>query len=230
MTEELWTLAGIVLSLMIFSYILGDNFIFRLAMHIFVGVGAAYAVVVAVYAVIIPMLQPLVEPESEQASAATILLFVGVALGALLLLAGMFPYLPGAFGKRIAALGMLPMVVLLGVGLALALAGALLGTLGPQVLATVEPLGRVKDSGDGLVEGLFVLLGTVSTLLVFNFTSQRSGVTSSARFIRLTSKVGRGFLLVGFGATFGGVLVASLSLFAHQVQFLLDAVSKLLEG
>lgn len=230
MTEEfIWTGAGVLLSVMVFSYLLGDNFVFRLALHIFVGASAAYAVVVAAHAVIMPALQF----QSEDQSVVTVLLQAGTLLGLLLLMGGMIPHLPGSGAKKLAILGQPPLIVLLGVGLAVGLAGALLGTLGPQVLAAVEPLGQIDDSSAKLLEGIFALVGTASTLLVFNFTGQRAGRALRSQFLNLANRVGRGFLLIGLGAAFGSVLVASLSLFANRVQFIMDAVdtmAKLLEG
>ena len=35
LTDLIWTLAGFLFTLMVFSYVLGDNFLFRLAMYIF---------------------------------------------------------------------------------------------------------------------------------------------------------------------------------------------------
>ena len=40
-TEVILSGVGAVLTLMIFSYLLGDNPVFRLALHIFIGVSAA---------------------------------------------------------------------------------------------------------------------------------------------------------------------------------------------
>ncbi len=227
MDEELiWMAVSALLSVMALSYILGDNVFFRLALHIFVGASAAYAVVVAVHAVIIPALYF----ESEQQSAATLLMQIGTLLGLLLLIGGMVPHLPGLAVKKLAVLGQLPLVVLLGVGLAVGLAGALLGTLGPQILATIEPLGQADDSSKKFVEGIFVLVGTTSTLLVFNFRSQPGSRKLSAQVLHFARRVGRGFLLIGLGAAFGGTLIASLSLFADRVRFLIDVTTKLLEG
>ena len=36
------TIAGAVLTLMVFSYLLGDNFLYRIAIHVFIGAAAAY--------------------------------------------------------------------------------------------------------------------------------------------------------------------------------------------
>ena len=47
---------GLVFTLFVFSYIFGDNALFRIAMSIFVGVASAFAGVVAWYNVIWPQL------------------------------------------------------------------------------------------------------------------------------------------------------------------------------
>ena len=39
---------GLVLTLMIYSYLLGDNPLFRLATHVMAGIGTAYAAVVVI--------------------------------------------------------------------------------------------------------------------------------------------------------------------------------------
>ena len=52
--ESIGLLISLVLTLMVFSYILGDNPLFKLAEHIFVGVSVAYAVLAAWHLVIIP--------------------------------------------------------------------------------------------------------------------------------------------------------------------------------
>jgi hypothetical protein len=48
----LW--AGFILTLMVFSYLLGDNFLYRLAVYIFVGLAAGYVTMVTVESVILP--------------------------------------------------------------------------------------------------------------------------------------------------------------------------------
>src|SRR5258706_10666551 len=54
MLDRTATIAGAVLTLMVFSYLLGDNFLYRIAIHIFIGAAAAYTVIVAVESVIVP--------------------------------------------------------------------------------------------------------------------------------------------------------------------------------
>jgi len=50
------TFLGFVLTLMTFSYVFGDNALFRIAIHIFIGVSAGYAAIIAWYSVIWPQL------------------------------------------------------------------------------------------------------------------------------------------------------------------------------
>src|SRR5215510_10387381 len=49
---------SLVLSLMVFSYLLGDNILFRLAVSIFVGLAAAYTTIVTIQSVVYPAFQP----------------------------------------------------------------------------------------------------------------------------------------------------------------------------
>jgi hypothetical protein len=49
-------LAGLVFTLMIFSYVIGDNFLFKLALYIFTGVSAGYIASVSWQQVLWPKL------------------------------------------------------------------------------------------------------------------------------------------------------------------------------
>ena len=49
-------LIGFSFTIFILSYILGDNFLFRFATHIFIGAAAGYTSVITIYNVILPQL------------------------------------------------------------------------------------------------------------------------------------------------------------------------------
>src|SRR5688572_7297533 len=116
-----------VLTLFVYSYLLRDNALYRLAAHLLVGLGVAYALTLAVHNVLLPMLVlPL--QATMAGSAARQDLLVPLVLG-LLLMTSAVPA-----GAR---LGNAPLAMLLGVGLGVSVAGALLGTLLPQALATM---------------------------------------------------------------------------------------------
>jgi hypothetical protein len=51
-----------VLTIMVLSYLIGDNPLFKLAMHLLIGVAAGYAGAVAVHSVLLPgLVQPLLD-------------------------------------------------------------------------------------------------------------------------------------------------------------------------
>ena len=80
------TLVAIVLTLFVFSYLLGDNVLFRLAEHIFIGVAVGYAVVMAFHSVLGPkLLTPLVQFLGAGNWGGVVLLAVPLILGLLLL-------------------------------------------------------------------------------------------------------------------------------------------------
>src|SRR5574341_206617 len=57
-TLDLFTGWGsLILTLFVFSYLLGDNFLYRIAVHILVGGTAGYAALIAVQSVIFPWLR-----------------------------------------------------------------------------------------------------------------------------------------------------------------------------
>lgn len=220
------TLVAVVLTLCVFSYLLGDNVLYRLAEHIFVGVAVGYAVVVAFHAVLaakllIPLSKALGEGDSNQ----VLFLAIPLVLGLLLLTK---PF------KSISWLGSLSVAFLLGVGAALAIAGALLGTLLPQADATADLANYVEDYGPGLglFSGIVALVGTIGVLLHFYFSAGQEGRLAGLRagLVRLWGGLGRWFILVAFGAILATTFVSRLSLLAGRVQFLLDSVRGLLGG
>lgn len=220
------TLVAVVLTLCVFSYLLGDNVLYRLAEHIFVGVAVGYAVVVAFHAVLaakllIPLSKALGEGDSNQ----VLFLAIPLVLGLLLLTK---PF------KSISWLGSLSVAFLLGVGAALAISGALLGTLLPQADATADLVNYVEDYGPGLglFSGIVALVGTIGVLLHFYFSAGQEGRLAGLRagLVRVWGGLGRWFVLVAFGAILATTFVSRLSLLAGRVQFLLDSVRGLLGG
>ena len=211
-TQTVGIALGFALSLMIYSYLLRDNPLYRLAVHVLVGVGLGYASVVAIYTVLIPQL---ISPFMETgASMQPIVAFI--ALLALLLLLKLF--------RQTAIIGNLTMGFVMGVGAAVAISGALLGTLLPQASSTAYSL--LPDSGarpvsDLLLAALVLMTGTITSLLYFHFGAQlnRDGRTQRPLWARLGAQVGQVFLMITFGSLFAGALIASLSVLTARLQF-----------
>jgi hypothetical protein len=110
---------------------------------------------------------------------------------------------------------------LFGVGAALAIGGAVNGALGPQLAASIVP---ISPSGDpaGAINNLLIVVGTVGALLAFRFTTGLGSrpLRLYASVAQVWGRVGRGFIMVAFGAIFASVLTARISTLVGQLYFL----------
>jgi hypothetical protein len=208
---------GLLLTLFIFSYIFGDNALFRLAIHIFIGAASGFAAVVAVYNVIWPQLiRPLLAGSPQE----RLLLIVPLLLSLLLLTKA---------SQRLAVLGSPVVAFLVGVGAATAIGGALLGTLFPQARATINlfDLQAMRQNG-GLLPQManagVVLLGAVCTLAYFHFGAkpQPEGHAQRPAPVEALAWVGRIFIAVTFGALFAGTYSAALTALIERLRFVAD--------
>ncbi len=222
--ETISTLIGVILTLLVFSYLLGDNALYRLAEHLFVGVAVGYAVVIAFHNVLAPKLfSPLVRAVEEANWGQITLLLIALTFGLLLLLKPI---------KSLSWLGNLSVGLMLGVGAALAIGGALLGTLWPQIDATAT-LSTTADRygpGWGLLNGVVVLVGTIGALFYVYRGAGEGGRLAGVRnfFIGVWGGVGRWFILIAFAAILAATFVTRLSLLVGRIQFLLDGMRALL--
>jgi len=194
-----------VLTLMVYSHLVKDNPLSRLAEHLFVGTAVGYAFVLAYYNVLWPRL---IRPLSEDPQGNLVLLIPAV-LAVLLLVRPITP---------LRALASLPLAVVVGVGAALAIAGAVAGSLVPQARATMLSL----DPGQPLqtlINNLLIIVGVVSTVLYFFFTARRKSVAGSG--LRVAAFIGKWTMILAFGAVFASTVTARLALLVGRAQFLL---------
>jgi hypothetical protein len=206
-----------LLTLMVFSYVIGDNALFRIAISIFVGVASGYAAVVIWYNVLWPQL---IYPVIYGGQNDRMFAIIPLALGVLLL----FKAVP-----RFSMLGNPAVAYLLGVGMAAAIGGAILGTVVPQSVASMNLLDLrltppEEDAVSQLVKGGAILLGTLTTLLYFHFRVRQVPNQSPARprWMEPIAWVGQAFIAVTFGALFAGIYSAALTALIERVQFLKD--------
>lgn len=208
----IWVAA--LLTLAVLSAILGYNPAFRLAEHLLVGVAAGYAGAIAWNLALLPRLRLLV---SEPAT----YWYYGIffALGLLLLTRG-----TRAFSR----LGNLPLGVLFGTGAALALGGALSGSLVPQVRDTIMSV-RPSDYGGGpvgwirAVDAALVVLCTIAVLSAFHFTAQRRGALDNVALglLGALGGVGRKIMMIAFGALLAGAAVSFFVILRSRLEFLI---------
>ena len=128
----------------------------------------------------------------------------------------------------ISPLGSPIVAFLVGVGAAAAIGGATLGTLFPQVSASVNlfDIQAIIQSGQGWLAQLFfggvILFGTLATFIYFQFNlgSQNSRFSHLYSYLKYISWIGQAFIAITFGVLYAGVLGAALSALIERVNFL----------
>ncbi|MGD1991843.1 MAG: hypothetical protein PVI59_01500 [Anaerolineae bacterium] len=216
--ELIGGIVGTVLTLLILSYIaLGDNALYRLALHILVGASVGYAIAVAVVTVIIPGFLHLSQGDAMEWVLPMVL---GVAL--------LFKALP-----RVSTLGNFSTAFLVGVGAAVALTGALIGTIIPQATAGGSIFDWLQQSTPLISSavGLLVALGTALALLASTFTVRKrdEGSGVGATVVDYAGRLGRIFLVAAFGATFGATLISSVSVLIGRIYALIEGIGDLVQ-
>jgi len=208
---------GLILTLLIFSYLIGDNPLFRSAIYIFIGVSSGYAAVVVWQYVLMPKLfQPLA---SSTDPSQLVFLVIPLVLSVSLL---------AKLSPRISWLGSFAMALLVGVGAATALSGAVVGTLIPQSRAAMNAFASLNFSD--LLEGVVMLAGTVLTLIYFQFSAKRAADGSVRRnvIIEILAWGGRVFIAITFGVLFAGVYMAALTAMLERLSSVINFVKPLL--
>jgi hypothetical protein len=205
---------GFILTLLVFSYIFGDNALFRFAVHVFVGVAAAFMAAVAFYSVLWPRL---LSPVFFGLPVERLIALVPLALSALLLTKA---------SPRLAGWGGAVMAFMVGVGAAAAIGGAIVGTLIPQVQASVNLLDTQAIATSGrsfgweLFNGVIILFGTVLTLAYFHF-NVRSPRPLWAQGLTFLGKV---MIAIALGVVFAGVYAAALTALVERLSALVEFI------
>ena len=222
MQETLGIIVGAVLTLLIFSYLLGDNILYRWALALLVGSAIGFALGVAVDVVRDWVAVSL----GEQDPVLSIVYAFPLLLGLLLLLKG---FSPAGFLGRMASVGNLALAYLVGVGAAVAISGALLGSLIPQVLATGEGV-RADGGMLSILQGLVAALGTVLTLLYFTHRPRatRSGLEPSSWISRSVRALGGAFLVFGLGTAFAGAITSALTALVVRLSLIAELLRPLI--
>jgi hypothetical protein len=214
------TIIAVILTVMIFTYLLGENPVFRLAEHILIGVSVGWATLQIFYNLLLPAFNYILDG-SKTGSLDWWLYLVPLVLGLLLLLRPVRAAKPLTY---------LIMALVMGTVAALALAGALSGTLLPQVGAAMLPL----NTGD-IIGRVVLLLGTILALWYFQFTvfkpssspeaagepdqGESAGISGVFGQVRL---VGRWGIMLAFGAVFASVFLTYFAALVDRLLFLIN--------
>jgi hypothetical protein len=206
-----------LLTLMIFSYLIGANPLWRIAQSLLVGVSVGYVTLVVLTQVIAPQIARVIVPATDAPPTDRWLAAVPVALGLLLLMRIAYPGAwPASFGLNLVVV----------VGASLALGGALAGAIIPQSLDTMrllnfndaEPATIARDIGTVVLVG-----GVVCALAYFAFAARPDGRRSAP--VRALSAVGRWVLVIAFGAVLGSLAATFYAALIERFDFLTRLVS-----
>lgn len=234
--ELIGGLIAALLTVMVLSYLVGDNPLFRLATHIFIGVAAGYAGSIALHSVLKPsLLDPIIA--SGVAGVVSGEIFRGgegvFIVGGWILFGMLLLKISPATSKW----GSLPIVILVGVGAGVVVGGSITGTIIPQATAAMGSLTEGSAStiaNESTLERignvLIMLIGTISTLMYFHFTTRKSptGVGRRSPFLEVLATIGRIFIAITFGVMFAGTLMTALIALAERVDSIVLFFDKLL--
>jgi len=217
-TIGLWFAAFCTLA--IFSFLYADNPFYRVAEHIFVGVSAAYWMVIAFWDVIVPnvigkiwpgLVQGWAMPGLSGPEAERNLVYVVPLVLGIMLLWRLMPV--GGWIAR------WPLAVIVGTTAGLRLIGFLHGDFLGQIRNTILPLvvftGGAFDFW-GSLSNVIIVVGVLCCLTYFFFSFEHTGVVGKA------ARVGIWMLMITFGAAFGYTVMGRIALLGARIEFLLD--------
>jgi len=142
-----WLLFSFILTIMIFSYIFGDNPLFRIATYFFIGVTSAYVFVLIFYQVFLPkLILPLLTGDLNQKA----IQLIPIILSSLLIFK--------LFNKT-SSIGNTSLAFLVGSGAAIILTSAFSGTLLPMIDMITEPFSLNSLNFSNLMGGIILLIG-----------------------------------------------------------------------
>lgn len=208
------TLIPVLLTLLVFSRLVGDTPAFRFVQYLFIGVALGYAVVVIYHQVLRPAVIDVLAVSGQPVLAT--LRLIPFVLAALLL--------TRVSGQQTASwLANIPLALVFGVGAALVVGGALIGTILPQVLDATR---QDMSSPAAVLGSVVLLIGSIVTLLSFTLT--RSPDPNRQRWIESAARVGRWVLLLAFGFFLAGSVSSYLAALNERLLFIVEWVRAVL--
>ncbi len=186
-----------ILTLCIFSFLYRDNYIYKVAEHIFVGISAGYGVALEYHNVFVPNLWKPLTQEGKM------IMLIPFFLGLLLFT---------RFFNKISWLSRWALGLLIGIFSGVAIIGFGSGDLVLQINANLLPL--KTNSLLTSFNNLILTLGLIASLIYFFFSKEHKGT------LGFVARIGIWFLMISFGASFGYTVMSRMSLLIGRVYFI----------
>ncbi|MBI4671356.1 MAG: hypothetical protein HY741_06765 [Chloroflexi bacterium] len=206
-----------LLTILVLTYLIHDSFLFRLASSLLVGTAIGFASAVVVHRVlwdlvVAPLWADLPNWFSNTWALLIFLVFFCFPL-----------WLRLAPNSRATTWSNLGLAYLFGIGAALAIGGALSGILAPQLVATMSVSVSPQANGWDWLNGILIVVGTLGAFLTFRFIQPGNRPWQRVYDVitRTWGTVGRGFIMVAFGALLAGLIFARVSALVGQLYFLI---------
>ena len=206
-------------TLCILSFLYGDNPLYKLAEAVFVGVSAAYWMVVGFWTGIVQNLFSKLAPDLIRSSLLPglpesqeqELIYLFPLLLSVLMLMRLSPV--GGWVSRWA------LAFFIGATAGIRLLGYLQSDFIRQIQSTILPLVVVGTQGFDFaasLQNLTIVVGVLSCLTYFFFSIEHKGAVGGV------SRLGIWFLMITFGAGFGYTVMGRIALMAQRLEFLVD--------
>lgn len=220
---------GFLFSLMVFSAILGDHYLTRLAQYILVGAALGYVAVLAWQQVLRPRLFTPLWTATRAGGPADPWLWALLALAILLFIAGLERILrtptarkeSGGWRAVMAVLGSIPLAIMLGVAVAAGVIGVTEGTIVPQFMRAAQTGLPWRASPGDLFLGAIMLIITGGSLIYLRadmeLIAQQPPILRP--ILRWWAGLGKRALWLAAGLIFARLLVARLTLLIARMEF-----------
>ena len=206
-------------TLCILSFLYGDNPLYKLAEAVFVGVSAAYWMVVGFWTGMVQNLFSKLAPDLIRSSLLPglpesqeqELIYLFPLLLSVLMLMRLSPV--GGWVSRWA------LAFFIGATAGIRLLGYLQSDFIRQIQSTILPLVVVGSQGfdfSASIQNLTIVVGVLSCLTYFFFSIEHKGMVGGV------SRLGIWFLMITFGAGFGYTVMGRIALMAQRLEFLAD--------
>lgn len=194
-----WLSVGITIFL--FSFLYRDNPLFKIAEHLYLGVGMGWWFIVLLYGTWIPKAY---EPFVGGQYMLIIPVFLGLSL--------VTQFIP-----KISWVSRYGFTFIMGYGAGLVLPLNLATDFMAQIAGTIRPFANLANLGGWQIFNyVLIAVGAICVLTYFYFSVEHKGV------IKKASNVGVYFLMVYFGASFGNTVMARFSLLYGRFDLLYD--------
>ena len=222
-TVGLWLAAFFTLA--IFSFLYRDNVFYKITEAVFVGVTAAYWMVVGVWETLVPKLlanlapgftRTWFMPDLKESQAPNYVYFVPLILGIMLLL---------RLAPKGGWIARWPLAFIVGTYAGLRLVSYLEADFVSQIRSTIVPLIAFTQTQAAQqpvfdlwasLRNIGLVFGVLSCLTYFFFSVEHRGIVGRI------SRVGIWFLMITFGASFAFTVMGRIALFAARISFLFD--------